>query len=525
MATSTIREVEPGANGATAGRGNGRGKGRGAGRAGNRSTPPAPLLTDDGLGTLEDPEDDAPEPAAAAPATHASQNARGEQDYWEWLSNFTADDWTQLMAYVYRTAPQIDRKKMGQHLYITKYVQPFDIETLKQNHGSGGYRIDLVRTGGNGGSFRISREYFHVLDINFPPRVAMGEWIEAPENNDWAWAKEQLMKEQAERRATNPAIIGGDGAQGLAQTILSHVEKIRPSNPENQNATLAMIQGMNQMQAHLLAASDPKKQFELIGLLLPMFQHKAPTGPDPLIQMLMDDRKAMREQISDLTKMITAQASTPRKSLREEITEMMTVAKMMSPKTAAAPDDANTSQWMDIANKVLDHAPTFLAAFMNGRAAPPAATAPRPQTQGFPPRPNAVAPTAENTPAAAPAAAPEGDQANMPQVSTEQQARFEQILATYGELIQQVSAIMIDKYRAGETGYEFRDWFIDRKGIDNYNSFRDGCTAEDLTALAQTHPVLKVALAPQEKLIGFLTEFFTMPGDEPEDDDNKEPAE
>ena len=176
----------------------------------------------------------APLQAAAPAAPPADDDELGEEetadlaptDFWELLSSFHPDEWQQnLIIYTYRTAPKIDRRGNGQGLYIQKYAEAINEERLKLDHGSGGYRIDLLRLNlATRRTQRISRAYTTICDLNFPPRVPDGEWIEAPENEMWKWAAPSVRSAQA--TMMNPPAAPAADPNKVFDTVLAGVERL-----------------------------------------------------------------------------------------------------------------------------------------------------------------------------------------------------------------------------------------------------------------------------------------------------------
>jgi len=115
-------------------------------------------------------------------------------------------------------------------------------------------------------------------------------------------------------------------------------------------------------------------------------------------------------------------------------------------------------------------------------------------------------------------------------LSLAEQAQLAQQLAKYGQLIQQCIPFLVDQYRAGLTGYDFRDWFISRHGMNWWASMRTDLKAEGLLLAAKYDPALWAALQPEEVARKFFVEMFTAQGDEelpesdmmPEDPDEDE---
>jgi hypothetical protein len=411
------------------------------------------------------------------------------------------------------------------------------MDTIKRHFGSGGYRIDINRRNvSNNQNWRIGQEYITILDMAYPPVVAAGEWIDQPENAMWMWAKPALERQQAER-----VVAAGDGS--VVQTVLNHLDKVRPNDPANSSLAVEMQRSMSDMQKQMIALSDPGKQLNLVLDLMNKLAPAKPTGVDPFMQMLIEDRKAAREEAAELRKMLMERSNpAPAKGLLEQVTELMPVidkfTKLVKPAAAAQEDTGGfTGLMLRVADKLSDHVPDFLSAWraasmageirakaeasragatQNGgirfadRNMPQQQTPPEQQQQHTEPDP--ASETARQA-----AAATQGDD-DTPMPTAEQQ----KILEKFSDLIQDVAPFLMDQFRNGGTGYDFAEWFINRKGRDNYNLFRDGTGAQILTDLAQTHPILRVALAPKERLLEFLTEFFTPPEEWPEEIDDSE---
>ena len=99
----------------------------------------------------------------------------------------------------------------------------------------------------------------------------------------------------------------------------------------------------------------------------------------------------------------------------------------------------------------------------------------------------------------------------MKQLETKMQACW----TKHQAFIQQVIPFVVDRFRAKETGYDLRDWFLDRYGRLVWTQFRDDSGPEVLTTLAGLHPYLKTVLGPPELVLVYFQEFFTEPGQEP----------
>ena len=71
-------------------------------------------------------------PTPAAEPEDRDYQITGDLDFWLKLSNFSSDDWSQHVAYLFRTAPIIDRKQGGRPSHLQKYCSPFEREDIMQ---------------------------------------------------------------------------------------------------------------------------------------------------------------------------------------------------------------------------------------------------------------------------------------------------------------------------------------------------------------------------------------------------------
>src|SRR5271156_5415184 len=72
-----------------------------------------------------DHEDGPPADATDVEVDAGPEPSRSD-DFWMKLSNYTPADWESMLAYLYRTAPSIDRRSGGRPVHLRKYARPFD---------------------------------------------------------------------------------------------------------------------------------------------------------------------------------------------------------------------------------------------------------------------------------------------------------------------------------------------------------------------------------------------------------------
>ena len=462
--------------------------------------------------------------AEAASTVRAWPNPpAGDEDFFDWLSQFSSDDWNNIILYVWRTAPTIDRRANGRVTNIGKYGHFVDMERIKLDHGSGGYRIDMcVRNPTGGRTTRLAQHYFQILDLDYPPRVPPGEWIEAPENEAWKWSKAAI-----ETQALTNGNPGTDPNK-VFDTVLTGIERLsKGGGGDNAAVMAAVLNSMTQMQQFMLAQADPAKQLAAIQTLVSAMVPKNTGAPDQFVTFLQGELSNMRQEITAMRQAATKGAG----SIVDQLQELFGVAKLFGfkiPGAAGATKEGETN-WADVTDRVVDklgdHVPLLIEAIRErnnpqaggvsgfripGPTARPAATvADQPAAAEATPTAETAAPAADGTPAA------EGAQpVAQPTITPEQQQRYQAILDTHGQLIKAVAPFMIDKFKQ-ETGYDFRDWFIKRHGEVRWGALREQAGAQTLTDLAQMNDFLRIALAPPEKLLQFFNEFFTPVGEEP----------
>lgn len=441
----------------------------------------------------------------------------GDEDFFDWASQFNSDDWNYILWYVWRTAPTIDRRANGRVTNIGKYSHYVDMERIKLDHGSGAYRIDMtVRDPTGGKTTRIAQHYFQIMDLDYPPRVPPGEWIEAPENEAWRWAKAGIAEQAA---AANAPV----DPNRVFDTVLAGVERLRGGAGAGDGAVMAaVLNSMTQMQQFMLAQADPAKQLAMLQTMVAaMVPQQRAGGGDEFTAFLREEMKAMRAELREFRNQTG-------KGIVEQLQELLPIAQLLGFKIpgAVGAKDGGATNWADVTDRVVDklgdHLPLVIDAIRN-RSAEPGGSG----VAGFripgPARAAAAAETPAPEAAATPAAAaatvtdpPAEGEAVAEPITKEKQALYQSVLDTWGQLIQAVTPFMIDKFKQ-ENGYAFRDWFIQRHGQVRWGALREQVGAQIFTELAQMHAFLKTALAPPEKFREFMDEFFTMPGEEPAD--------
>jgi hypothetical protein len=475
--------------------------------------------------------------AVAAPAVKQMQKKPGpeaavttETPWWDWVQNFSDDEFNYLMFYVHRCGPKIDRAAAGKPIAIAKLARRFDLDDILKEFGSGHYRFDVVKRNPRPGpgektQERIRQEYVDIINPDFPPRVPLGDWINDPENDMWRWAEEPLKFQRAQSQARiktfedMPAAGNGtNDAAGIFNTILEGVKTLRPEQGDNTGLASQLLGMVLKNQEAMQALNDPAKQLATLKTLLDSLQPKQPEGESLTMMMLgffKEQTAALREEIKEMR-------SQPRKSMVEELKElggaMAEIAPALGYSKRGAPNSnpnpgGNGTDWGNVAMQALEKIGPYVPAIVQSFTQP--RPAPQPQQPGAPPQQAAIpAPPAQPNPGAEP----------VPNVAPEQVDRIRAFTEKYQGLLSEVMPFVVDYFRSKEGGHELRDWFIDRKGRVAWLQLKEDSGAELLTVMVSNHPGLKMILAPPEQVLQYFTDFFTDEGDDEDDDVEDSPT-
>ena len=446
--------------------------GRPKGSKTRNNQPPPPLPTDD---------EDEPLPAAA--------RTRVDRDIWLELANYKPADWDRTIAYLYRVAPTVDRRSGGRPINIRKYAGPFDKDRIMLDEGSGVYRIDILNIDQTTGEYkRWAKEYFDILNMDYPPRVPPGDWIDDPANEVWKWAGPKLIAQQQQQNG---------------------VANMYPPG-------FSMKEQMDMVERF---ASKSSGSDVLVGKLIDAALNKpAPAAPLPpdnsafnlIIEELRADRKELREELKELRN----KATTPQKNLLEQIKEIQ-------PALLAAKElmgDSKPGAWWEnplqtIVEGVSEAIPGVLEMINNGKSkpAPHAWTPPQTNPQALPAAPPPHGPPPQATTATT---APAED----PNLTPEQRT-FLQHCNKWGMFVVHIAPQMMERFKDpdGLGGFYFRDWFLEGHGMFKWADMRRELGPGVLGQMIAEHPQLSVEIGPEQQRMAFLEQFFTLPVDEEEE--------
>lgn len=458
------------------------------------------------------------------------------EPFWDWLKQFTADDWGyRVIVYPWRCSPMVDLSANGKNTSLGKLARPFDMDSILKEFGSGHYRFDVCAIDPTGNKqSRIRQHYEMIMHPDYPPRVPLGAWINAPENEMWKWAEEPLKLEQAQRQARIKSIEDGPSAGTIAnpsdifKTVLAGIQTLRGEKDDNAGLASQLVTMLMKDRESMAKLNDPIQQLSTLKTLMDGLRPEKPSndGMMVMVDFLKDTVSALREEIKEMR---TGQSKqTFSEQLREFTTVFTEVAPSLGFSKRGTPGVQNnppneTEQVVstigNVITQVLEkgavYVPLLQQAMARGNGPPP------PQPGWTPPA--TQIPAAPVNPPQQPTPAPQ-ETIDMSTMTPEQRdavkaldAKMQACWVKHQALITQLVPFVVDRFKAKETGYEFRDWFLDRYGRFVWSQFRDDSGPEVLTTLSGLHPYLKTVLGPPDLVLQYFQEFFTEQGQEPEE--------
>ncbi len=418
----------------------------------------------------------APESDDDAPVAVSVEKARtrADRDIWLELANYKPADWDQTIAYLYRVGPTIDRRSGGRPINIRKYAGPFDKDRIMLDEGSGIYRIDILRIDPVDGKYtRWAKEYFDILNMDYPPRVPAGDWIDDPANEVWKWAGPKLAAQQQQNGgAMYPP---GFSIDKVYDKAFEMAEKLTPKTDPD--------------------ANDGKLLTTVVTLIQKLSPKQDTSANDKLFTLLTDQLKETRSELRALRDKETA----PPKSLIEQVTELKPVITEFV--SVFAERSGRAAWWEGPLEKLVDSVPDVINIVKGAQQQQP-----QPAPLGL--------------------ATPSGDQpppANPPQTATaapgSPEQQWQALIQKWQPHINSFLGPMILHFKKNEEehgGYHFRNWYLDGYSEPQWLNLRKEIGPDGMLAIIANHPPLKAELQPEPQLKTFIGEFFTLPGEETE---------
>jgi hypothetical protein len=205
-----------------------------------------------------DPE---PEPEPETPSKDSSKGGRprkfGDQDQSVLDRLMNLETWEGVWAYVYRVQPFSNRLVGGNRkVHVKRWDAPFDIEDLMKEAGSGVYQVAATRLNSKTGKRPMfDSGEIRIFNMNHPPKIPPGEWIDDPRNKEWAWAKEIIFRKEAPPAAP-PA---PDPMIGLLEKTIDRQEQAMQElrKEMRDNAAAARSDGRADRRDYAVKASRP----------------------------------------------------------------------------------------------------------------------------------------------------------------------------------------------------------------------------------------------------------------------------
>ena len=428
-------------------------------------------------------------------------------EFFDLLSGITTDEWQYRLVYVYRTAPITDRRSTGQLFYLTKYGQAVDQDQIMHDFGSGNYRLLLNETRPGGGkNSTIARCDLSVMNYDYPPKVAPGEWVDDVRNRDWEWCRGKL----------GPQF---QGAAPVADPIDQAIKlKALTDRPEQKDRTLEFVAAVTPLITALIPKPVEPKEDKSLSLLFTMLQ-----------EQLKDHREELREMRKQQAAAAAVPPPPPQKSWLETALENEEMMRRIFGKGNGGP--AAPEGWAGVADKFVDRiggalqtiAPVIAQRMMMPPPGQPNAQQPRTLIQAtaqpLPPAPAPAEQPVQQQPQQQTPAPAQPEAAPVP--TTEQQQKAMDIWNKYGNSIMQALPFMIDKFQEEfPDGYDCRDWFCNPKRFGNvtWHGLKTEVGIDGFVQIAKQFPDVWMKFQPEEKFREFMADFFTAVGDERPDD-------
>ena len=450
------------------------------------------------------------------------EDGGADPDFFTWLKSLPASDWNeQLILYLYRTHPFINLGRKGEWR-IERFNRPVDVQEIMEVHGSGGYKILLDRWNPLTSQTIIVRtHYFTIMNMQYPPKVPLGDWINRPENKDWLWAKGAIEQQMLKTGAAN----GSGGAEGdLFRAAVAAVKELRPdvSNEEQTNLTRMVIETMKDANKQMLERANPAQTLELVNTVISAVAGKGNTEGSALMTLvtgqlanmsheLAEERKFNREILAKMAAAPAAAAS----PLKSQMTEFKETAELLGLTRGGG---STKTDWGEVAVEVGKEVIKSLTVLGN-------AIITRQPAKPQPARPATAATIDAHAQIAAPAPAPAPGQVE-PAAPEEAMNTIQQLSNQFGGLFDTAAPFLVDQYVKGFSGMEFREWFRETYGTYTYNAMRgmDPRTIHGVIELRKTQAPehvqdLLAQLQPPEQVLEFITEFLSdTPVDQGDDD-------
>lgn len=435
----------------------------------------------------------------------------GGPTFWQQVASVAKADWgPRAHIYLYRVEPRIDRSRSGNPNYITKYAEAISEDRVLADHGSGKYKLMLnFRKPGAEQGDEIDSVYLDILNMQFPPKVPPGEWVDDPANKRWAWAKQHFPREGAERPAETiretlqlaDAIRGSQAPPDPVKTTLDTIRGVKELMGESTKPTddLATVVSVAKDLAAL--QRPPDKDGMGTFLLQELAAQRAQT--DKLLMMLLDNKKSNGSGVGSI------------KEITDGLKELLPAVKDFFPNlgdaVGAGGGSSRLSGWQEFAVAMVNapavasivgplagaFSQAIMGRFMGGGAPGPATHAPQAHPPAHQPPP-----------------------AGQPALPGNSLMPFLEMIAP--PMVNHIRAMALPDNQPEDCGKDFAAWVLEGYGPDpRYGEALMALRsmgAQGIVAALQSTPIWKnkgpngMMVSPEElqgKLMPFFTAFLT----------------
>lgn len=453
-----------------------------------------------------DPE---PEPEAEAIPKDSSKGGRprkfGEQDQSVLDRLLNLESWEGVWAYVYRVQPFSNRLVGGNRkVHVKRWDSAFDIEDLMNEAGSGVYQVAATKLNSKTGKRPMfDSGEIRIFNMNHPPKIPPGEWIDDPRNKEWAWAKEAIFRVN-QPPAAPPPPPPPDPLIGILEKTIDRQETAMQELRKEMRDNAATTQA-----AATAAASAPKS--DPFDGILKLFAPFLPALAKKLMDPPPDPMAALTAAIALMKQMApapAAAASTEPETGLSALDRHLEISKKIE-ELHPAQESRNRSKmegWQEFGIGITRELKEILAPLFHVVAVGIAqkqreAAQQQQQQQGN--QPQTQQPRPASNPQGLQVVQPPPTQTNAQQPAAEpKQPRIEVIAAKVLDLLES---------KDEQPGYLLGDWYIEEFGMDEFNEVRvqgKNRILDDIGKVQATASELAKYFANNE-LDALITEFLT----------------
>ncbi len=227
--------------------------------------------------------------------------------FWHRVEAYDPADWgKRVWITMYRLRPLIDRARSGQPKKVGKFGVKIDEEWIKQNHGSGSYRLYLNYKAPEADEKEVDTVDVDIFDPSYPPNIPDEEFLKIPENADWEWCRPLLRKiAQPGAPAAAPASTAPSDIMGAVRMGVELGN--RGGDADERPSLLETIQAVKLIMPTPAPATDNKMLETIVALM------------NAQLDRMSRDNSELRKEISDSRK--NPEAKSPLSMLTELIAE------------------------------------------------------------------------------------------------------------------------------------------------------------------------------------------------------------